>query len=87
MIDHINQTFVKELVKIEREVYKKFQVAESDVQAAVKVYGEDQQLKVILDQLKMLFTVVRKGMDGATKPSEMKLAKGFNHSIILFNCI
>jgi DNA-binding transcriptional regulator YdaS (Cro superfamily) len=81
--DHINQTFVKELVKIEREVYKKFQVAESDVQAAVKVYGEDQQLKVILDQLKMLFTVVRKGMDGATKPSEMKLAKGLDRDKVL----
>ena len=81
--DHMNQTFVKELVKIERQIYEKFKVAESQVQAAVKLYGEEPQLKPLLDDLRKKFDLVRKGAEGASKPSEMTLPKGFDRAKVL----
>jgi len=78
--DHINGTFVQELTKIERKVYEQFKCAESQVQAAVKKYNKDPTLKSKIEQLKKLFDLVRKGTDGATKPSEMKLPEGLDRN-------
>jgi len=78
--DHINGTFVQELTKIERKVYEQFKCAESQVQAAVKKYNKDPTLKSKIEQLKKLFYLVRKGTDGATKPSEMKLPEGLDRN-------
>jgi len=76
--DHINQTFVQELTKCERKVYETFHCAESEVQAAVKLYRDEPELKNKIDSLKKLFTVVRVGTDGAKTPSEMKLPEGLD---------
>jgi len=80
--DHINQTFVAELTKIERTVFTKFKCAESQVQAAVKKYGDRDELKHVIDSLKKMFDLVRKGTDGATKPSEMKLPENITRDVV-----
>lgn len=82
--DHMNETFVKELVKIERQIYEKYQVAESQVQAAVKVYGDEPRLKKLLVDLKKNFELVRQGGDGGgINPSDLELPKGFDRAKIL----
>jgi flagellar biosynthesis chaperone FliJ len=82
--DHMNETFVKELVKIERQIYEKYQVAESQVQAAVKVYGDEPRLKKLLADLKKNFELVRQGGEGGgIKPSDLELPKGFDRAKIL----
>ena len=82
--DHINQTFVKEISKIEKTVYAKYKCVESEVQSAVKVHGSNPQLKSTLDSLRNLFDLVRTGASGApTKPSEMKLAAGLDRAKVL----